>query len=269
MKLFQNQQKINELVFANRNKQYGAYALRSAYGNTLFKAMLTVFSPLLLLILIGLWIQNKPVHTQITNEQLVITEYNIEELFQPIPEKRIPENKPKNAISSGTNTRTNLLVVKDNALDTAKHKLNSENVAIGEKNENTGQNNNFYSGTNNGEGTGNETISDNTGALDLLALDENPEFEGGLKALQLFVAKNLRYPNTAMEVGKQGTLYVKFVVDEKGKVIDVLLQNNLGFGLDEEALRVVKMIPDFKSPGKVKGKPVKTNYQLPIKFKLG
>jgi protein TonB len=63
-------------------------------------------------------------------------------------------------------------------------------------------------------------------------------------------------------------VYVKFVVSERGKVEKVMLQNNLGYGLDDEAKRVVSIIPDFKSPAKVKGHPVKVYYQLPIRFKL-
>jgi len=97
-------------------------------------------------------------------------------------------------------------------------------------------------------------------------VDAMPEFEGGLSALYKFLLSRLRYPERAMDAGVQGTVFVKFVVDEKGRVGNLSLLNNLGYGLDDEARRVVSMIPNFKSPAKVKGEPVKVYYQLPIRF---
>jgi len=119
-----------------------------------------------------------------------------------------------------------------------------------------------------GTGTGTTTATVTSGPTELVFVDTPPEFEGGIAALYKFVSKNVRYPEDAVERGKQGTVYVKFVVDEKGKVCNLSLLNNVGYGLDAEALRVVGIIPNFKSPAKVKGQPVKVYYQLPIKFKL-
>jgi periplasmic protein TonB len=98
-------------------------------------------------------------------------------------------------------------------------------------------------------------------------VDKGPEFEGGLSELYRFVSRHLKYPNKAYIEGKGGTVYVKFVVDEKGNVGRLTLQNVIGYDMDEEALRVVSMIPKFKSPATVKGQPVKTYYQLPIRFR--
>jgi TonB family protein len=99
--------------------------------------------------------------------------------------------------------------------------------------------------------------------------DTNPEFEGGLKGLYSFVASKLKYPGLAQAEGKEGTVYVKFVVDQQGKVGNLTVLNNVGYGLEAEAMRVVAMIPNFKNPGMINGKPVKVFYQLPIKFRLG
>jgi len=267
MNLLNNQQKINELVFANRNKNYGAYAIRSAYGNTVFKSLFIVFSTLSFFIGLGIWLKDKKVYTEVVNEQILISEFNMEDIYEVIPEKT---QKPEAAKSNNApvNNNTGAVSINENAADTTTQHLNNENLVVTNTGTETGGNTEITSGGG-GNGNGTETNHTNTQALDLFAVDESPEFEGGLKALQQFVAKNLRYPHVAASEGKQGTLYVKFVVNEKGKVSDVLIQNNLGYGLDEEALRVIKLIPDFKSPGKVKGRAVKTNYQLPIKFKLG
>ena len=88
-----------------------------------------------------------------------------------------------------------------------------------------------------------------------------------MPALYKFVASRLKYPNRALEEGKEGIVYVKFVVDEKCKVCDITLLNNTGYGLDEEALRVVNMLPNFKKPARIKGEAVKVYFQLPIKFR--
>lgn len=127
-----------------------------------------------------------------------------------------------------------------------------------------------------GEGTSNtvstgSTISVDQGLSDsepVIIPDSAPEFEGGLSALYRFLGSKLKYPEPAREIGKQGTVFVKFVVDQNGKVGNLKLLNNLGYGLDEEALRVVSLIPNFKTPGKVGGKAVKVYYQLPIKFTM-
>jgi protein TonB len=98
--------------------------------------------------------------------------------------------------------------------------------------------------------------------------DTQPEFEGGLAALYAWMGRNLKYPEIAREIGKEGTVYVKFVVDQNGKVGHLSLLNTAGYGFDEEALRVVGMLPNFKKPGTVSGKAVKVYYHLPIKFRI-
>jgi TonB family protein len=101
-----------------------------------------------------------------------------------------------------------------------------------------------------------------------LIADEYPEFEGGLVALNRWIVSHIRYPLEAIDRYKQGKVHVKFIVDETGKVILPTAMNKLGYGLEEEALRVVAGIPDFKSPAKLEGKAVKCYFVVPIHFKL-
>ena len=114
------------------------------------------------------------------------------------------------------------------------------------------------------------------GALEAEVAEENavfavvetmPEFPGGQAELQKYLIRNLHYPASAYEAGVEGTVYVKFVIDETGKVGDAQIIRGLGGELDAEALRVVKAMPDW-IPGRQRGKPVKTLYTLPINFKL-
>jgi protein TonB len=95
-----------------------------------------------------------------------------------------------------------------------------------------------------------------------------PEYPGGHSALAAYVENHLDYPQKALDDNKEGTVSVSFVIDENGKVVDAQVNGNkLGDGLDEEALTVIKNMPNWK-PGTVKGKNVKTRLDLPIKFQV-
>lgn len=98
-------------------------------------------------------------------------------------------------------------------------------------------------------------------------VEEMPSFPGGDAALMKYLSNNIKYPAIAKDAGIQGTVFVTFVVDEKGDVKDVKVLRSLGGGTDEEAVRVVKGMPKW-SPGKQRGKAVKVQYNLPIRFTL-
>ena len=95
-----------------------------------------------------------------------------------------------------------------------------------------------------------------------------PAFPGGQKALENFFEKNIEYPADATDNGVEGTVDLNFAVDEKGKVYAPKVTNDaIGYGIEKEALRVFAKMPTW-TPGKIKGKNVKTKYTLPIKFQL-
>lgn len=100
-----------------------------------------------------------------------------------------------------------------------------------------------------------------------LVVEEAPEFPGGARALYAFINNNVHYPVIAQENGIQGTVYVKFVVNEKGEATDAKILRGVDPSLDREALRVISSLPRFK-PGKQRGKPVKVYYNSRIKFQL-
>ena len=82
-----------------------------------------------------------------------------------------------------------------------------------------------------------------------------------------FFRKNMVYPTQARDSDIQGKVIVKFIVDEGGNITNVRAATNLGGGLEEEAIRVVKLTGAWK-PGLQNGKPVKVNYTLPVVFRL-
>lgn len=98
-------------------------------------------------------------------------------------------------------------------------------------------------------------------------VDVAPAFKGGFEALASFISQNIKYPEEARKQGIQGTVFVSFLVSEKGKVTNGKVLRGIGSGCDEEALRVVMAMPDW-NPGKNGEKPVKVNITLPIKFTL-
>ncbi len=97
--------------------------------------------------------------------------------------------------------------------------------------------------------------------------EKMPEFKGGDRALLKYIAEHVVYPEMAKENDIQGTVFVKFVVNELGKVTDVEILRGIDPLLDKEALKVIKSLPDWK-PGFQSGKNVKVRMQVPIKFKL-
>ena len=98
-------------------------------------------------------------------------------------------------------------------------------------------------------------------------VEQMPAFPGGEEKLIEFVSKNVEYPQEAKEEGVQGRVFVGFVVEKDGSVGDVKLLRGIGHGCDEEAVRVVKMLPKWK-PGMHNGEIVRVSYQIPIYFKL-
>ncbi|MCY1722265.1 energy transducer TonB [Prolixibacteraceae bacterium Z1-6] len=98
-------------------------------------------------------------------------------------------------------------------------------------------------------------------------VEEPAEFPGGTRALYSFINKSVRYPVIAQENGIQGKVYVKFVVNEQGKVSGAEILRGPDQSLNNEALRVINSLPDFK-PGKQRGRPVKVFYNAQISFQL-
>ena len=98
-------------------------------------------------------------------------------------------------------------------------------------------------------------------------VEQNPEFIGGQKAMYQFLSNNIKYPAVARESAIEGTVYVGFVVGKDGAIRDVAIKRGIGGGCNEEALRVVKLMPNW-APGKQQGRAVSVSYTIPIKFHL-
>ena len=98
-------------------------------------------------------------------------------------------------------------------------------------------------------------------------IDQMPEFPGGIDKLLQFINDNMKYPSKAQMEGIQGRVIVQFIVDEDGYIMEPNIVRNVEPSLDNEALRLIKMLPQWK-PGTLKGKAVKVKYTVPVAFKL-
>jgi len=114
-----------------------------------------------------------------------------------------------------------------------------------------------------------KTIIEDTSSVILCyaVTESEPEFPGGEEKRIQFLRDNLNYPQIARDNNIQGTVYVTFVVTKDGKISDVKVLRGISKECDEEAVRVIKLMPKWK-PGEQMGKPVNVLFNMPIKFSL-
>lgn len=98
-------------------------------------------------------------------------------------------------------------------------------------------------------------------------VEQMPEFPGGMNALLSYLAKNIKYPSVAQDNNIQGRVYISFVVNKDGSIVDPEIVKSVDPSLDKEAMRVIRAMPKW-NPGKQRGKPVRVKYTVPVLFKL-
>jgi len=99
------------------------------------------------------------------------------------------------------------------------------------------------------------------------SVDIAPQFPGGEKARMRFLQNNITYPKEAREKGIHGTVYVSFVIEQDGSVSDIKVERGIGGGCDQETVRVIQKMPKW-SPGMIDGKPVRVQFNMPMRFTL-
>lgn len=98
-------------------------------------------------------------------------------------------------------------------------------------------------------------------------VEQNPEFPGGQAAMYRYIGDNMKYPSAAQRANVSGKVFVKFVVERDGSIGDIQVLKGIGFGCDEEATRVIKSMPKW-SPGRQNGRNVRVYFTMPISFRL-
>lgn len=266
---------FNELLFENRNKNYGAYVIRKEYNESLIKSF---FAAMLSLVLFAgsFAVLNKNNATSVIPvaknyfEQIKI-EVDLSYLKKTTtaatnPVKEIEKVKPFN-----NENKIVPMVVKDKQVLPDEKKIvepmSNPNPSSGQSNPDPTLNVSAAGGGN--PGPLNTSVLGNSEApMEMASLDVMPEFPGGEVQLMNFLAKHVHYPMIAKENGIKGTVYASFVVDEFGKVKQVKIKRGIFSACDEEVLRVVNLFPDWK-PGVYKGQKVSVVFNLPVRFELG
>ena len=255
-----------DLVFDNRNKEYGAYDLRKHYANNMVKAMgIAFFSVIVLFVAHGVLFKPTP----IAEVPRTIPDIPIIQLRSVKPHIIEP---PKAAIThphtqvSATKYPVLVATRDDHAVEPPKI-TELQTTAIGPatvSGKNDGANEDLPI-TTPGNGTAPPAEDNTPKTLD--AVEVAPEPKGGADAWSKFLQKNIRYPAQAVDAGKSGRVWVSFIVEKDGHLSNFTVDRGAGFGMDEEALRVLKLAPAWK-PGIQNGHAVRVKYNIPINFQL-
>jgi protein TonB len=249
-----NKEKVpefDEIIFENRNKTYGAYDLRKHYKSTASLSLLGGIA-LSAIIMLALSFTVKPgtASPGQTYVNLVMTDQPIHEKIKP------PDQKPPAEL---TNTIRNLRpVVTDDTSKLTPFIPTTEEIL------NTVENGKVTDTT-----TTVFTIDPviPTETEPLIIVQEMPEFPGGLPALFKYVKENLKYPEDAERNNIEGKVILKFAVNKDGSVDRIEILKGIDPLLDNEARRVVSILPRFK-PGKQNGIPVPVWFMLPVVFQI-
>ena len=262
-----------DLVFEGKNKEYGAYQLRHENPKTTVKALLLASTLFVLLFTIPMIVHHfgeKPIASSkpILDETLIITDVVFPPKKEPEKAKALPPAKkeePKKEIDKKNLVNPTVVEKEKAKTDIATNKEAETNPNQGSP-EGTGTTP-LTGGTEGGNGSG-ETESGGggeelpTGAYVEATLDVKPAFPGGMDKFYSYVARNFRSPETDND--KAIRVLVSFVIEKDGSMTDIRVLRNPGYGLDKEAIRVLKSLKIKWSPGMIKGKPVRTAYSLPI-----
>ena len=266
------------LVFSNRNKNYGAYVLRTESSSITVKALLIVV-PVFVSLFVGPMIyaqlKTKPdLETTVviaTQDPDIIHELKPEKPKAEEPKKEEPKAQPVIEQAKTVNMSSNIVVTDKPDVAEPPTTTEIENAIVGSITtdgvEGKGNAQPIGNGKAGGDGEGEgETGTDNN-IYTTAGVEEFPEFPGGMAAWSKFIQKNLRYPYMAQETGLQGKVFVSFVIEKDGSVSDVTLVKGIGGGCDEEALRVIKKSPKWKA-GKQNKTAVRVRYNMPINYTI-
>ncbi len=269
-----------DIVFEGKNKEYGAYQLRSASNGRHNKAMIVIVIVIAIVFalafLVNTVIKSAEAKPEDMTEQALV-EMAVEETTEEEPEdepQRIEEPKPEVIKEELLNTvkLTEIAIVPDEEVKEdikSQDDLKETDTAVGKVNEDRGVDDIINAQEHKDvvvveEKTPEPPVDDNK-VFD--AVEQEPQFPGGQGALLKWIGDHLRYPSVAQENGIQGKVTVQFVVTKNGTVGEVRVVRGKDPDLDKEAVRVVKSLPKFV-PGKMNGHAVNVWYTVPITFRL-
>lgn len=265
-----------DILFDDRNKDYGAYDLRRRY-NKRVRTAVAGMAAIVLLIVGGYTISTRLMASGRETPELkrIITETKLMEIPDEKPVVHTPPPKVEApALSKPEIKYVTPKIEKDDKVNPDDELVKNDDLkknAISTRDNLNGDPNGSDNGVPEGV-TGGSNVVEAPKAVEKEVIPSfveiMPEYPGGEAALMRFLHDNIRYPHVASENGIEGTVTIKFVVRQDGKVSDPeIVGAQKGGGLGEEALRVIRKMPKWR-PGKQNGREVAVYYNLPIRFKL-
>jgi periplasmic protein TonB len=244
---------IDDILFENRNKTYGAFEMRRKYNKQFIISALVSVLVFVLIFLIPFIIINRP--EKALKESPYYTEFISSQPVDIVPpeDELLPE-----LIKLQKKAAYTVPQVVTNADEKALSDLNSDT----EEADTTLKGNNPDGSTHgvlDGEGADDDAI--------YTYVQEPPVFPGGDMARKSFIQHNIVYPQLAKQNKIQGIVYVSFIVEKNGTLTNAKIMQGIGAGCDDEALRVVKLMPKWK-PGKRQGHEVRVQIVMPLNFIL-
>jgi protein TonB len=253
-----------ELVFDPRYRQYGGYELRTNAPGRHFKAL--VISSFLFVILIASPFLVRQIFPPKAEKDTAVRVLTVIRLDPPkendiLKEVPIPPEPLRNMVKfTLPEIKPDELVSEEQPL-TQKEVLEQKAV-IGTTT--------FDKGTDDISApvatAENSKITEESD-VPLVSVDQMPQFPGGEREMLRFIKNNLRYPLSAQENGVQGTVILNFVVNREGKIVNIKVIKGIGFGCDEESIRVMEKMPAW-TPGKQRGQTVLVSFTMPLRFVL-
>jgi len=248
---------FDDIVFEDRNKDYGAYVLRRKYNRNLLISLLVaviILTTAVIAPFLNAKAQENRQHR--TEREVELKMENLDQANEPVAPPVTPPPPPADVIQQAKYIPP---VVVDSVKPEENIQLMTADEAVVEV-----QNEEVIEVI---EEVKEEVKEAEPEPEIFIVVEEMPMFPGGIPELMKFVSDHLQYPEIAKENNVQGRVTVKFCVTPTGGVDRVSIYSSVDPELDAEAIRVVKLLPPFK-PGKQGGKPVSVWFSIPINFKL-
>ena len=268
-----------DIVFADKNKEFGAYVMRSQSDKRHNKAFLFLLLGLVcVIVLIIAWSkysdyrqEQAAIEAKMQAEKMLAAQ--LEQMEEPEVEEEPEEQKveieipevPQEVLATVQVTQIAIVdEVKNEVMDMEDQK--EDNTARGVVNQEGSDDADKFKAVQEAVVVKEPEPAPKEEEI-FQAVEQQAEFPGGMPALMKWLGQNIRYPEAAQQNDVQGKVIVKFVVEKDGSVSGAQILKGVDKDLDKEALRVVSKMPKWQA-GKNNGVSVRSYFTLPVNFKL-
>jgi len=256
---------VLDIIFENRNKEYGAYELRTRYTRRFKNAMMIMFSTVIIFCSI-LFVDAHFFHHQLSKIiTYEIADVKISEANEPNQPIKTKPAQPLRQQQIATIRDATPRIVRNEPTKPLPTQSEIELKEIGTETKPGELSTNVTTVAAQGNEKGNSTEKTNDAPPILETAEFMPEFPGGMEAMRKFLNKNIRMPKDDIEPGIKIRVLEKFVVDEEGNISNIQIIQSGGAEFDNEVIRVLKKMPKWK-PGKQNGRNVAVYFNIPVIF---